>query len=674
MAEVLEVEPADSSAADDSLSFLGSNRARSSFVPADKPLASKGSGSKTPWLIGGGCAALLILCGIAGFFVLNHQNAEEAAEKAKIVAANQPRRLLLDLSPEERTEALLTLDGVRTQIPDTGAFELKPGRHKVELQRSGYFAIETAVQVKPSEDTTFKPKWESLEPTLKPKAGVPDKTADQPAPASLDDWQQDVDAAIKRAADDQKDVLVAFLDSSDTESVALEYETLIRPEFQKNMFKQFELVVVELGSHPKHKVQDRKRNKETAERFGIEQVPMIVLLDSKGQPFGELGYEPGGLDQFLYALPRYVDARSERDKLFAAVDSAADQDKLPAAQKALAWLQKWHLAASYLEQLQKWKGIADQADPENKKGLEEPFFEELLIAKIRSAVTSPLEEAKKKLKFALDDLNDWKKKSTFRDQNKAVELHLALAMMLERFEMADEANAMLNDSLKFKPTNPKLADAIRHLAGNAGIRGTGSGFVVAEGGYIMTNHHVIKGAGKIKVRIPGLDQPVPARLIADDAKRDMAIIQIDAPANTKLRPLPVAAEQLGRGASVGAFGFPFGDTFGKGLKFTNGVVSGLPDAQEEGMYLLDCRVNPGNSGGALCDNRGCVVGMVTAKTSRGDEDSYGMAIPGATLIDFLSKKISNFSPAKNAGNPPLTWDKVDGAVSPSVFMILNCSK
>jgi S1-C subfamily serine protease len=123
---------------------------------------------------------------------------------------------------------------------------------------------------------------------------------------------------------------------------------------------------------------------------------------------------------------------------------------------------------------------------------------------------------------------------------------------------------------------------------------------------------------------------------------------------------------------VAAFGYPLGNTLGRGLKLTTGVVSALPEASDENMYLLDCLVNPGNSGGPLCDQQGRVVGMVTAKSSNTqDINSYGMALPADVLQSFLTNYLPGWRPERKALADTLPWDEVDRTVSPSVLMVLK---
>jgi serine protease Do len=90
------------------------------------------------------------------------------------------------------------------------------------------------------------------------------------------------------------------------------------------------------------------------------------------------------------------------------------------------------------------------------------------------------------------------------------------------------------------------------------------------------------------------------------------------------------------------------------------------------MYLLDCKVNPGNSGGPLCDKRGQVVGLVSAKSFSGaGVESYGMAVPSGVVHEFLTANLPDYTPTRAAAASLGEWDEVDRMVSPSVVMILK---
>src|SRR5262249_19244817 len=162
--------------------------------------------------------------------------------------------------------------------------------------------------------------------------------------------------------------------------------------------------------------------------------------------------------------------------------------------------------------------------------------------------------------------------------------------------------------------------------------------------YILTNYHVIAGPGRIGVRLPHVEQPVQARLVAHDRARDLALIKIKVPAGADLRPLPLAGPRpINRGEKVAAFGYPLGDVMGSGLKLTTGVVSAIPEPGNDNLLVLDIKVNPGNSGGPLCDSAGNVVGMIAAKSfSDTLVESYGIALPASDLDRFVRRHVKRF--------------------------------
>ena len=144
------------------------------------------------------------------------------------------------------------------------------------------------------------------------------------------------------------------------------------------------------------------------------------------------------------------------------------------------------------------------------------------------------------------------------------------------------------------------------------------------------------------------------------------------PSGVRFTPLEFDTKPVGRGAPVAVFGYPLGDAVGSGLKLTTGIVSALPDDRTEGMLLLDCTVNPGNSGGPLCNRHGYCIGMVTAKSgSSQNVDSYGMARPAAELEKFALAKIPNYRAATRHSTRKLEWHEVDEKVSASVLMVLK---
>ena len=161
-------------------------------------------------------------------------------------------------------------------------------------------------------------------------------------------------------------------------------------------------------------------------------------------------------------------------------------------------------------------------------------------------------------------------------------------------------------------------------------QGTGSGFVWDDEGRIVTNYHVISDASHIKVGMS--DQSVyKAVLIGADPDKDLAVLQVNAPAHL-LQPIPVGeAKNLLVGQKV----FAIGNPFGLDHTITSGIISSLDreitaitGRTIRGVIQTDAAINPGNSGGPLLDSAGRLIGVNTAIYSpSGAYAGIGFAVP-----------------------------------------------
>jgi len=171
---------------------------------------------------------------------------------------------------------------------------------------------------------------------------------------------------------------------------------------------------------------------------------------------------------------------------------------------------------------------------------------------------------------------------------------------------------------------------------------TGSGFVVAADGEILTNHHVIADADAIFVRFSGEKREYRAELVGSDANTDLALLRIDAAG----RRLPVLTFGDSEALEVGAWAIAIGNPFGNlESTLTVGVVSakGRGDLQIQGLtpryqdfLQTDASINHGNSGGPLVDIHGQVVGVNTAISERGQ--GIGFAVP-SRLVQVVYQQL-----------------------------------
>ncbi|MGD8999003.1 MAG: DegQ family serine endoprotease [Granulosicoccaceae bacterium] len=167
----------------------------------------------------------------------------------------------------------------------------------------------------------------------------------------------------------------------------------------------------------------------------------------------------------------------------------------------------------------------------------------------------------------------------------------------------------------------------------------GSGVIVdAAKGYILTNHHVIKGADDILVTLRD-GRRLEAKLVGTDPDSDVAVIQVPA---DNLTALPVTDSDNLR---VGDFVIAIGNPFGLGQTVTSGIVSalgrsGLGIEGYEDFIQTDASINPGNSGGALINLRGELIGINTAILSKsGGNIGIGFAIPINMARDIMQQLI-----------------------------------
>ena len=156
--------------------------------------------------------------------------------------------------------------------------------------------------------------------------------------------------------------------------------------------------------------------------------------------------------------------------------------------------------------------------------------------------------------------------------------------------------------------------------------GAGSGVIISENGYIITNHHVIDGARRITVRLTDGSE-FAATLIGSNADKDIALLKISA---TGLRAAVLgSSEALVVGQEVVAIGNPLGSLGGT---VTDGIISALDrtvviDGHRMTLMQTNAAINPGNSGGGLFNRAGELIGIVNAKQADTGIEGLGFAIP-----------------------------------------------
>ncbi len=170
--------------------------------------------------------------------------------------------------------------------------------------------------------------------------------------------------------------------------------------------------------------------------------------------------------------------------------------------------------------------------------------------------------------------------------------------------------------------------------------GAGSGWIISDDGYIVTNNHVIEGAKSITVILDD-GQSFTAEIVGADALTDLAVLQIDA------ENLPAAAVGDSTEMRVGDWVVAIGNSLGQGIRATQGIVSrqGASVQVDMGQALYglietDAAINPGNSGGPLVNMAGEVIGITSAKLASVEVESVGYAISTETAKPIIHQLIN----------------------------------
>jgi len=167
----------------------------------------------------------------------------------------------------------------------------------------------------------------------------------------------------------------------------------------------------------------------------------------------------------------------------------------------------------------------------------------------------------------------------------------------------------------------------------------GSGVIVRGNGIIVTNAHVVKGADELKVVLNDRRE-FEAEIIAQDEETDLAVLRID----TKGEIMPTLRVGSGNAPEVGDIVLAIGNPFGVGQTVTSGIISALGRTNVSDIssaIQTDAAVNPGNSGGALVNLHGELIGVNTAIFSRsGGSNGIGFAIPAELVERSIDSALS----------------------------------
>lgn len=221
-------------------------------------------------------------------------------------------------------------------------------------------------------------------------------------------------------------------------------------------------------------------------------------------------------------------------------------------------------------------------------------------------------------------------------------------------DITDYSNTSIQVAEKTLPSvvGIKVTYQISSIFGSSTGEATGSGIILSEDGYIVTNNHVISSesssyyaiqeATGIKVKLYNDDTYYDATVIGTDDYTDLAVIKIE---KTGLTPAVIGDSSK---VKVGEFAMAVGNPLGLDYSVTTGVVSAIErDVQADGrsytVLQTDAAINTGNSGGALVNSSGEVIGINTLKLSGNGIEGVGFAIPISSTTSIISQLIENKS-------------------------------
>jgi len=191
-------------------------------------------------------------------------------------------------------------------------------------------------------------------------------------------------------------------------------------------------------------------------------------------------------------------------------------------------------------------------------------------------------------------------------------------------------------SREFRPRKETSSD---NSISSGNPTATGTGFFITDDGYLISNYHVVKDAAQ--VRLLTRAGTIPAKVVQVDEANDIALLKADG----RFAPLPIASSRTSQlGSTVATVGFPDIGLQGFAPKLAKGEIASLSGAGDNPRYFqISVPVQPGNSGGALVDERCNVVGIVSAKLSARAAlaesgalpENVNYAVKSSLLLSFL---------------------------------------
>jgi S1-C subfamily serine protease len=226
----------------------------------------------------------------------------------------------------------------------------------------------------------------------------------------------------------------------------------------------------------------------------------------------------------------------------------------------------------------------------------------------------------------------------------------------------------------FTNSSSDLTLSLKSSANKPSVSGTG--FFITADGYLISNNHVVKGAAKI--RLVTSAGTIDAKVVQVDAANDLALLK----AVGRFAPLPIAASRTVKlGGTVATVGFPDIGLQGFAPKLAKGEIASLSGVADDPRYFqISVPVQPGNSGGALVDAHGNVVGIVAAKLDASAAlaatgalpENVNYAVKSSLLLSFLESVPDMASKLKEPNTEDEVFeDVVKSAQDAAVLVLVN---
>lgn len=186
-------------------------------------------------------------------------------------------------------------------------------------------------------------------------------------------------------------------------------------------------------------------------------------------------------------------------------------------------------------------------------------------------------------------------------------------------------------SIPFEGRKDMLAALVKAVVTVQTEDGHGSGFLISNNGYLLTNQHVVEDESMVKVKFEQ-GFTLDAQVVKVNKDFDLALLKVQA---TDLPALTIGDDKgLMLGEEIFAIGTPVETSLGQSV--ARGILSGMRDIEGRSLLQTDVSINPGNSGGPLIDEKGTVVGVATLKISGKGLEGLGFGVPISVALEMLN--------------------------------------